>query len=425
MTCSMKIATKRQGNTSGFESFLNRLNENKFGFTLRRIKKALRLLGEPQNSFDVIHCAGSNGKGSVCSYLSCVLAEHGIKTGLYTSPHLKHPRERIKINNRDISAGFFAGEGLKLRRKLSSAGIKLTYFEFMTALAFCIFRGENIRTAVIETGLGGRLDATNADYKNKKLSVLTSVSLEHTEYLGNTRKKILLEKEKIIGRGYCVHNLRDKKLAALLEKLRPGKIYDAARMVSMEDAEAGDGGCSAYFGFRGGMRVRTVMREPVQLENIRTVLAVLKVLEVQGYVFSAAKVKRGILNTRVRGRLELKNGVYISTAHNPEAFEKLFEALDAIPGGKQAVVVFSILADKDVKRMLETVAARPGITLVLTQIDSPRALAVEKLEEFVVKCGIKYVTEPDNFRALKTARRIAGGGVVVVAGSFYLAGRFS
>ncbi len=421
----MKTATRRQSKAAAFEGFLNRLNENRYRFTLGRIKKALRLLGGPQNSFDVIHCAGSNGKGSACSYISSILSSHGIKTGLYTSPHLKHPRERIKINDKDISPGLFVREGLKLKKKLAAAKIKLTYFEFMTALAFCVFRALKVRFAVIETGLGGRLDATNVNYKRKKLSILTSVSLEHTAYLGNTKKKILLEKEKIIGRGRCVHNLKDKKLSVLLEKLHPGKIYDAERMITVKGASSGEGGCSAHFGYKGGMTARTVMREPVQLENIRTALASLCVLEEQGHVFSAAKVKQGILNTRVRARFELKNGIYLSTAHNAEAFEKLFETLDIMQGGKRAVVVFSLLEDKDAEAILKIIASRPGVTLVLTRIENRRALAIEKLEKFVVRYSIKHVIEPDNFSALKTARTLAAGGVVVVAGSFYLAGRFA
>lgn len=425
MTCSTTTATKRQNSTRKFYRYLESLNENRYKFTLARVKKALKLLGRPQDGFDVIHIAGSNGKGSVASYLSSILAEHGIKTGLYTSPHLKSPEERIKINNTDVRAAVFSSEGLCLKSFLEAAKISLTYFEFLTVLCFVIFRKNGVRAAVIETGLGGRLDATNAGYKRKVLSILTSVSLEHTCYLGNTRKKILLEKEKIIGSSSCVHNLNDAKLSRLLEKLHPGMILDARKAVGLDGAKADGKHCEGEYGYAGGIRLKTKMAEPVQLENLRTVLAALKIMEKRGYVFDPVKIRRAVSSCVVRARFEKKNGVYLSTAHNPEAFEKFCEALDMVRGGKKAVIVFSLLEDKDICSILKILAERKNLSLVLTKAQSPRALAIEKMERIVVKYGIKFKTVPDNEQALNVAKKAAKGGVVAVAGSFYLAGRFA
>ncbi|HRU39246.1 MAG TPA: Mur ligase family protein, partial [Candidatus Goldiibacteriota bacterium] len=211
-----------------FLESLNKLNEFKFDFRLSRIKKALKLLKRPQDSFYCVHVAGSNGKGSVASFIASILKEHGLKTGLYTSPHLKHPRERISINGSHIDGRLMAGEGFKLLSFLRRRKIRLTYFEFMTVLCMVIFRKAGVEAAVMEAGLGGRYDATNVDYGRKLLSVITSVSLEHTQYLGNTEAGILEEKRRIVRNEPVVYNCMAPSLARMMKHEYGRRAFYAA-----------------------------------------------------------------------------------------------------------------------------------------------------------------------------------------------------
>jgi len=181
-------------------NYLIKLNEFKFDYSLERIKKVIKLLKNPQNNFKVIHITGSNGKGSVAMFLTRVFLEEKIKIGTFLSPHFSDVRERILINNKKVKKKIFYNQGIELIKLIEKYKISLTYFEFLTVLAFMIFKLERVKIAIIEVGLGGRYDATNVEYKNKILSIITSISKEHTNYLGTTKLAIL--KEKILSFSY-------------------------------------------------------------------------------------------------------------------------------------------------------------------------------------------------------------------------------
>lgn len=401
---------------------LTALNEFKFDFSLERVKTALLLAGSPQDSFDCVHIAGSNGKGSTAWYLSNILTAHGHKTGTYTSPHLIDVKERIAINGRRVDEKLFVSAGEELFSLMSKNRIMLTYFEFLTVLAFMIFKLKRVRVAVIEAGLGGRFDATNVDYKKKIASVITSISLEHTDYLGKTKMLILKEKEEIAGTGMLVANAGGEALKRHLRSRFGKRAVFADEMFPVIAVEIKRSGLDVSF---GKIRLRTRMIEPVQAKNLSTVLTCLKVMEWVGYRFRLKTVMKAVLGTLVPGRMtKHKKGYFLSVAHNPEAVKEVLKALALAYPCVETVFVFSLLKDKDADAIFKEASRFKNISFVLTSIDNPRAINIAKMKESVVKYGIRYKIEADNRAALKLAKKMAGDGIVVVGGSFYLVSGF-
>ncbi|MEI7542713.1 MAG: Mur ligase family protein [bacterium] len=398
------------------------LNEFKFDFSLERIKTVLLLLNSPQNSYDCVHIAGSNGKGSTAWYLSNILKEHGHKVGTYTSPHFTDVKERIAINGLKVNESIFISEGLKLFQILNKYNIKLTYFEFLTVLAFLIFKVEKVSVAVIEAGLGGRYDATNMEYKHKLLSVITSISLEHTDYLGKTKLLILKEKAEIIGTGKAVVNVRDKGLKKYVKGKYGNKVIFANEFYPVKRIVYEQGLIKAIY---KNISLQTKMIEPIQADNLATVLSCLKVLNKAGYKFEQKKIKRAVINTVIPGRFTKNTkGYFLSVAHNPEAFKEVLRALNMSSHGIPTIIVFSLLKDKDAEAIFNHASKYKNISFVLTGIDNPRAISIAKMKQYVVKYGISYQIEKDNLVALKVARKMAGNGIVLIGGSFYLVSKF-
>jgi dihydrofolate synthase/folylpolyglutamate synthase len=411
---------------ASFFEYLEGINEFKLDFSLARVKKILGVLKNPQDSFRVIHITGSNGKGSVAAYLTSILLRHGFKTGTYTSPHLLHPSERIAVSGMPVNRIKMAKEGLKLARIARQKGIKLTYFEYLTVLAFVMFRKAGVKMAVIEVGLGGRYDATNVDYKHKLLSVITSISLEHTNYLGSTLKSILEEKRKIVKKEPVICNNMPVNLRKFMKLKYYNKAVFADEICKISDVRVSKDGLFVLAGLADrNLLLKTRLPEPIQAENLRTVLASVEMLKKAGVKLHDRGVIKGIMETAVPGRLTWDDrGYYTSVAHNPAAVSAMLDAVKKLHPGKKIIYVFSILADKDVKAVLNEIKKHENVVVVLTEIKNQRAISLDKLEQFVVKYHIKHYAEPDNFRALKLAKRIRGKGVIVVGGSFYLASKF-
>jgi dihydrofolate synthase/folylpolyglutamate synthase len=403
-----------------FNSRLADLNEFKFDFSLDRIKRVLGLCANPQNDFFVIHVAGSNGKGSVSTFLASILSAHKLKNGLYTSPHLIDVKERIAINNGKAGEKIFVSEGVKLFKLIDDNKIKLTYFEFLTVLAFVIFRREKVKWAVIEAGLGGRYDATNVDYAKKVLSIITSISLEHTAILGKTEMAILREKEMIIGASQAIAAITKPQLVKHMKKIFKGHITFAPVANPVKTVQYLPAGLKVVF--KHG-KYATRMIEPAQAENISTVLTAVDVMKKEGFTFDNSLVKNAIAKTSLPGRMSWSNkGYYLSVAHNPAAFKTALSALRNISNGKKIIYVFSALKDKDIDSVFKEAAKEGNILFILTAIDNSRAINIGKLEETIVKYGIEYMVIPDNKKAILEAKKHSG--LVVIGGSFYLVKKF-
>lgn len=408
--------------------YLQSLNEFKFDFSLARIKKVLNYLHNPQNYFKVIHITGSNGKGSVAHFLFSILKESGIKSGLYTSPHLLNVRERIITNDGIISESLFYDIVLQIKKIIEDKKIKLTYFEFLTVVAFVAFKKLKVKIAVIEAGLGGRFDATNINYKNKIISIITSIDLEHTNYLGKTKKLILLEKEKIISKCFAVCNVKNRKLKSILIKLHGKKIlfpddfFEIKKIKQKKDLleillKKKEGGL---------ISVKTYMIEPIQAENILTVLTCFYILGKRKLInISLKKITTGIKKTIIPGRFtKYRKGYYLSVSHNPAAIKEMLKAAKNIAGDRRIVYIYSSLKDKDIRGIFRILSHEKNIYVILTKINNERAMSIEKLLKIIVKYNIKYYVESDNYMALKKAYKLRKDGIIIIGGSFYLVNKF-
>jgi len=374
---------------------------------LERIEKAMEILGNPQDNFPVILVAGTNGKGSVVSYISSTLQEAGYRVGSYFSPHLVRWNERIKINGKEISGEEIA----KYEQRILEIANRtdLTEFEASTALAYAYFSDENVDFAVMEVGMGGRLDATNV--ASERLSVITRIDFDHMEFLGDTLEKIAWEKAGIMKNSNAVvcnvHEVFDRKAREIGKK-----AYALGRDFTFEERRADENGNEFLYKGKKEFELRTGMIGRYQMENASIAARACEELGVD-----EDAIANGIEKARIRGRLEImqKNPLVIfDAAHNPNGAESLRNSIPLF-GKKRLILVFGVMKDKDWVRMLNIL--KPDV-LVATEVKTERS---EKAENIVKAFGGKAVKEPR--KALEYAKSIAGEGDIVVAtGSIYMLG---
>ena len=343
-------------------------------FGLDRMHALMQALDHPEQRFDAIHVVGSNGKSSTVRFCEALLEAEGVASGAYTSPHLTTFRERIRIGGETIGEQAYERAVLEVR----DSGIELTQFEALTGAAFVAFAAAGVEVAVIEAGLGGRLDATNV-LGRSTVQVLTNVSLEHAELLGATRELIAAEKLAVVPDGGRVvmgePGWEDAVPQAASTRVVTvgGSYQDQNRAVARAAVEAALG--------------RPVDPSPIERMGVP-----------------------GRLEVRGKRPLEIWDG-----AHTPAGMQRLVGELPALLGDRQSVAVFSALADKDVAAMvslLRTVCP----TIIATSSSNPRSLPAAAVASLA---GGPSVDDPAE--ALEAARVLAGGaGVVVVCGSLYL-----
>ena len=360
-------------------------------FDLARPRRVARALGHPQDAFRAIHVAGTNGKGSTAALIESALRAAGVRTGLYTSPHLVRFTERIAVAGREIARADIVRAVDEVER--AAAGEPLTFFEIATLAAFQHFREQSVEVAVVEVGLGGRLDATNL-LPAPLACVLCSLALDHQSYLGGDLKSIAAEKAGIIKPGCPV-------VAALPED-------PAAAQVITERAAA----VGAPLRFLGrDFDARDVPPLALAGAHQRHNGALAKAaLEAAGLGVSPDALARGFREVRWPGRLERLGDVLLDCAHNPDAAAALALTLVEPPS-----LVFGALADKDAAGMLAALAPKAA-RIWLTAPPSPRAADPAALAALWPGARV----EPDPAAALAAAR--ARGGTVLVTGSTYLVG---
>lgn len=311
---------------------------------LERIQSILKLIGNPQEKIKIIHVAGTNGKGSVSSILANILKCAGYKTGLYTSPHLVEYTERIKINNIDISKEDFATYIEKICTIAEKKNIHLTEFEILTAIAFKYFADNKVKIAVIETGLGGRFDATNV-CKKPILSIITSISLDHTDRLGNTIEKIAFEKAGIIkpkstilteisNKGFKIikNTAEEKKVKLIVATNYVNMNYENGNnYVSIEDKKCEFPLLGLY-----------------QKANLSIVLQAVEFLKIK-----TEAVIEGLKTAKWPARLEFikDKNLLIDGAHNPDAAKELRKSLDYYFNNQKRIFLYSTLNTKDYKEI--------------------------------------------------------------------------
>jgi len=378
-------------------------------------------LDNPEKRFPIVLVGGTNGKGSAATLLAAIAVAGGHRTGLYTSPHLESPRERIRIDGRAVSEGEMLAA---LRKVVSASGRVPTYFEAMTIAAFLLFAAKRIDIAVVEVGLGGRLDATNIT--EPELSIVTSIGLDHTEYLGERLGQIAAEKAGIFRRGrIALCGPTESEAAEALERLAVEVGADYQRVdgetvgFEVHDADL-QSQRLALQTLRSRYEFDSSLIGRHQLNSLRLAVVAAESLEEAGWRgFDSAAITRGVEGARWPGRLEWIPrpdregfGVLLDAAHNPSAIEALCSFLSEVEEGYE--LLFGALSDRPASEMLDRLGANAG-RVTLTRPDSPRAWWDAAEREGVDR-------EPSIEEALDRALELQSEPLLVVSGSIFLIG---
>jgi dihydrofolate synthase/folylpolyglutamate synthase len=401
----------------------------KFGIKLglENITRFLDRIGNPHNRFPAIHVAGTNGKGSTAAILEAILTSAGFKVGLYTSPHLVDFRERIRIGKRPVGREYVA-EFVRSKKDLIEE-IPVTFFEVVSALAFSYFAEQGVNIAVCETGLGGRLDATNV--LKTEVSIITNVDLEHTDHLGSSVSEIAREKAGIIKEGVptvtASNNFEVKRVLRNTCRKRNAplvSIYDEAQWLVKEVGLKG----SRLDVFTRSNKYVNLSLNLVgrhQLENAMCALLAIEILQDNGWRVTKRAVREGLARVIWRGRLELLSErpmVLADVAHNPPAMKIIKENLQELFPEKRFLVVLGILSNKNYVEMLNEVGNFAKV-IYLTKPITERAADPKLLASEVSKQGLNFKVIPVVKEAYKYALSQARPGeVVLVTGSHYTVG---
>lgn len=377
-------------------------------FGLERMERALDALGRPERAYAVLHVGGTNGKGSTCAMAAAALAAAGHEVGLYTSPHLVSFDERIQVDGSPIAGGALAAVVDEIRRACPwhDAGTEaeqLTYFEFATLAGLLHFARAGVSVAVVEVGLGGRFDATNAILP--RVAAVARIGLDHTQLLGDTVEQIAFEKAGIFKPGVpaVVHA---RQPPGALETLRAEAVRRGAPLVIAGEDYPGP----------------VALAGPHQRGNAAFAAAALRELARTGVAVPEEAIARGIAEARWPGRLEELSGVLLDGAHNPDGAAALAAALRALHPGRPVELVFGVLSDKDHRGMLAALSGAVRRVHVVAPA-SPRARPALEVRSLAEACGLDADVHRSVAEALACARRAsADGAVVCVAGSLYLVG---
>jgi dihydrofolate synthase/folylpolyglutamate synthase len=390
-------------------------------FKLERVALALKNLGDPQTRFVSVHIAGTNGKGSVAAMLHAMLDAAGHRVGLYTSPHLVSFTERIRVGGASISEEDVVALAREIHGAATVCGIELTFFEFVTVMAFLHFARCAVDVAVVEVGLGGRLDATNV--LEPAVGVITTIGLDHQEFLGDTIASIAREKAGIMKPGcpVIIGDVPDEARAVL------GAMAAAVGAPALwlgQDFFRSTEGALRYSGFGGAVgNIVLPLRGRHQRDNAATAIAAAMQLR-EHFLIPDAAILRGIAQVCWPGRLDVVQArplVVLDGAHNADGVAALVRELPAIVGGRDLYVLFGVMRDKRWQVMVEMLAPHAtGVTVAPTlppRGEDPEVLA----KAFAAHCPVSIASSPlQGLRDLSHA--ISEDSAVLVTGSLFLVG---
>jgi dihydrofolate synthase / folylpolyglutamate synthase len=408
-------------------------NTAKFGSNLglTRTERILQLLGDPHKRLKCIHIAGTNGKGSTTAMLTNILIEAGFKTGMYTSPYLQVFEERIQINNNNISkydlSVVVTAVSEAVKKVVEEGYDHPTEFEIITCAMFLYFYNENVDYAVIEVGLGGRLDSTNVI--TPILSIITSISYDHMNILGNTLSQIAFEKAGIIKPEVpvIVYPQNEESLQ-VIEKVC---IHRKSKLIKVP------GDCVRFIDTcnnrqkielktnKDKYEIQLNLLGKHQLLNCAVVFYAVEELNNQGISISKKHITEGLYSVSWPGRMEVMQSapkVLIDGAHNIDGIGKLSESLDTYFEYKNMYLILGILADKQVEEMVDTIAPKASKVFAVTP-HSDRAEIAEQLAEVVSSKGIPCEPVEDYEKAYKKAISLCGrDDLLLICGSLYMIG---
>lgn len=376
---------------------------------LDRVKKLLEFYDNPQDKIKCIHVAGTNGKGSTCAMLASVLTQAGYKTGLYTSPHLVDYTERVKINGKDISKEEFADLIFNIINTAEKNNIHATEFEILTVLAFICFERDAVDFAVIETGLGGRLDATNV-VKNPLISIITTIDLDHVDRLGDTIEKIAFEKAGIIKQNIPVITSKDNKG---LEVIKEKAFESCSDLILADDIN------TSYDVNLQGLW---------QKKNLSLVIKAIDIIRQQRITIPETAVKEGLKNVLWSARFQYikEMNMILDGAHNSNAAKALRESLDTYYPDKERIWLYSSISTKNYEEVMK-ILFKNGDTIIFTQSISDAAVSPEMLKAKLIQkhmsCKI-YITKSTKEAVNVYRKLITNQNIGIMAGSLYSAGDF-
>jgi dihydrofolate synthase/folylpolyglutamate synthase len=406
-------------------SYLYDLQKYGIKFGLSSTSSLLRRIGNPQAGLKTIHIAGTNGKGSIAAMLSAILVRAGFKVGLYTSPHLVRFNERFRLNEQDVKDEEIMAVFKEVRAVVDEREPP-TFFEMTTAMALSLFAEKGVDWAILEVGMGGRLDATNV--VQPQLTIISNVSFDHQEFLGSTLSRIAREKAGIIKKQVPLVTAVKQPVALAVIKTRCSALnapcYRIGRQIKVRTLG------EQRFSYRGlGWRLEKLhlpLAGRHQVVNAATALGGLEVLERWGYYnLDAEQIREGLVKTRWPGRLELLGGqppVLLDGAHNYAGIVALRQALQEEYTYRRLIVVLGIMADKDLRGMLLRLAPLAD-RIILTRPKYERAAEPESLRAVVGEFAERTELIRPVGEALERATGLATSeDLVLVTGSLYFIG---
>ena len=403
------------------------------GYSLRHVEELLNRMGNPHLAAKTIHIAGTKGKGSVAAMIALVLSSSGYKTGLYTSPHLHNLRERISVDGSLISKAEFATAMAEVKpfiesMKQDTTSRQLTYFEALTVLAFAYFKKKRVDLQVLEVGLGGRLDATNVT--RPIVCIITPVSLDHTEILGNSLEEIAQEKAGIIKSGcWVVLSPQPEEAASVISDIyreKEAKVVQVGKDVTWRKISGDlyhqslviEGRTSSY-------QVSIPLLGDYQLENAASAVAALEILASVGFAISAPDIVQGLARVEWPGRFQVLQQhptVLLDGAHNVASMKRLVSNVKAYFNYKRILLVFGTSCDKDIPGIIEElVPLCPQV--IVTQAPHSRAASPSNLAAEFTKRGIKPEIGETVAQALSRALSLADRtDLICITGSLFIVG---
>jgi dihydrofolate synthase / folylpolyglutamate synthase len=406
-------------------------------FNLENISVLAEHLGHPERKYPSVHIAGTNGKGSTAAFLESILRSAGYRTGLYTSPHLERINERIRVNGQEISdedfAAVFSHIQQTIEKLLAEGALRAhpTFFECVTAIAFQHFAQADVQMAVFETGLGGRLDATNII--TPQVSIITRIDFDHENFLGHGLREIASEKAGIIKPRVPVviaeqrHEASEVLLSKAVELGSP--LIEAASAFTIESLQMNEG------------RVRATLRENAtaqliqvapqlagrfQSQNALNAISAARVLRSRGFEIPGSAIEHGIATAVWPGRIEKVHSdpdIYLDGAHNPSAARELAAFLDENFATRRVTMIFGALRDKAVDEIAGVLFPHAA-HVIFTEPRIPRAISTAQLAEIASHHAASFETIPSAEQALDTAlAKAAPNDAIFVTGSLYLVGQ--
>lgn len=411
---------------SGYRAALDYLFERTTGgsrFGLERTVALLRALGDPHDSLRIFHVAGTNGKGSVCATLEAVLRQRGFRVGKYTSPHLVDFRERFLVDGHAVAEEYVVEFIQRWMPEVERSGA--TFFEATTAMAFDWFARSKVDVAVIETGLGGRLDSTNV--VRPIVAGVTGIGIDHVEYLGTTRESIAFEKAGIFKAGLpAVIGEPDLAVAGMLERHAQERQAAPVTTVWRDAPPAGisvsESGTTFDVSLDGERtRLQTRLAGAHQASNAMTALLMLRAGG-SPWAVTLAEARDGLSRVTLPGRFHRKGHFLFDVAHNPQGASVLAATLRAVGGPRPVAALLTVLNDKDWRGVMGALAAAVDVFVLTCAPTAPasRAWNVDEALAYATSRGWDAVLERDFDRAITTASSLAA--TVLVTGSFHTVG---